>query len=603
MAYEYNSKDQRFEFPNPYKIENIFKFLGATLFILSGVLLLLNAKNALSGGPIIAAIPLVMGIMMLIYGGLLLTKGLSNLKFYFGRDQPASLAPEYSDQEIGISQNAQRIKDLLRQSALSYHEPRGPINGILYSLFPNLIFSPLFIRNAAEVQFQSAIVFIITLISALVTKMGASGNALDWLGIFYNILTLFVLVKPMGHTGSSSYNIEIFKVVALIVLAIIGPVVIPMLTHNAIAPAWLPSMGKAIFILVMALIAIGIFFLAVISQMVKSPPPANAGMVQDSMSMNCQPMQIFDELERNLQDQWVSSIPNRIYSRILPILENNKDRGTFEGEILEETQPVPANTLKDMTFASCFKEKYYRWLGVLNSFGLLCFFASVILLSMFTKGIYNGHYLDMSYFSLGFLGISLWILGRFCFTHGSYLWSRFDFVSKLIWVEVKGNYQASQMNFGRYLEDTVKTQKEVINVETMTIRVWVAEIATTAFGKFKDRSILSMVACKDDAVQLKDHLVYFAQEQSLIIAPTANSDLDKLSTLNQINASVHKSVDHSKISGLSSNKSHDSVLGGHQAKQDESEPHEMPIKSSFCTSCGFKLETNMAFCPQCGTKK
>lgn len=595
MAYEYNSQDQRFEFPNPYKIENIFKVIGAAIFMLAGVWLLFSAKGAFSISILAAVVPLAIGIFMFSYGGLLLAKGLSNLKFYFGRNQPVGLSQELSGQDVGTTNGAQDIKDILRQSALTYQEPRGSVNGILYTIFPNLIFSPLFIRNAAEIQFQNAIVFIITLCSALIAQIGASDNSAEWLGIFYNIITLIVLLRPMANPNSGSQNIGISKVVVLVLVAILGPVLIPFLTQNAIAPSWLPSMGKAIFTLVAALIAIGIFFLAVLAQMVKEPPQASAGMVQDSLSMNGQPMQLFDELERHLQNQWVSSIPNRIYSRLLPSLETHKVRGTFEGEVLEETQPVPANTLKDMTLASCFKEHNYRWLAILNTFGLICFLASVVLLSIFAHSIYNGHFVDITYFSFGFFGISMWILGKFCFDHGNYLWSRFDFVSDLIWVEARGNYQLSQMNFGRYLDDTVKTQKEIINIETMTLRVWYAEICTTTFGKYQERSILSMVSRKDAASQLKEHLISFAKNQSIIVTPTSQGDLNRIASMNHVNNTVNGN----------------SISGGEKraalpdSAQDEN-PSPIVIKAKaniFCVSCGAKLEEHMVFCPQCGTKK
>ncbi len=44
MAYEYNSQDKRFEFPNPYRIENIFKVIGAIVFMLAGLSLIFSAK-------------------------------------------------------------------------------------------------------------------------------------------------------------------------------------------------------------------------------------------------------------------------------------------------------------------------------------------------------------------------------------------------------------------------------------------------------------------------------------------------------------------------------------------------------------------------------
>jgi hypothetical protein len=599
MAYEYNSQDKRFEFPNPYRIENIFKVIGAIVFMLAGLSLIFSAKGLFSNGVFVALPPLIVGLAMFSYGALLLTTGLSNLKFYFGRDQPAGLAQELSIQETGAYPGATDIKEILRQSALIYEEPKGSVNGILYSLFPNLIFSPLFIRNAAEAQFQNAIVFLITLVSALIAYVGASPNTGAWLGIVYNAIILIVLLRPMANPNSGAQEIGLSKVIGLVLVAILGPVLVPILTQHAVAPIWLPSMDKAIFTLIAALIAIAIFFLAVIAQMVKQPPQASAGVVQDSFCMNCQPMQIFDEHERHLQKNWESAIPNRIYSRQLPVINSRSKNGAFEGEILEETQPVPINTLRDMTLSSCFKEEKYRWLAILNSFGLLSFIASVVLMTIFAKGLYNGSYLDFSDFTYGFFGVSMWILGKFCFEHGNYLWSRFDFVSKLIWVEAKGSYQLSQMNFGRYLDDSVKSQKEVINVETMTLRVWYAEISTTTFGKYQNRAILSMTACTDDAVVLKEHLADFAKSQSIVVAPTSEVDINRMSSMNQMNSAINKSSPrtHGTHLGLMNNPETHS-----QDLSDQVPVIIKPKKNMFCVKCGEPLQDNMLFCPQCGTK-
>ena len=599
MAYEYNSQDKRFEFPNPYRIENIFKVIGAIVFMLAGLSLIFSAKGLFSNGVFVALPPLIVGLAMFSYGALLLTTGLSNLKFYFGRDQPAGLAQELSIQETGAYPGATDIKEILRQSALIYEEPKGSVNGILYSLFPNLIFSPLFIRNAAEAQFQNAIVFLITLVSALIAYVGASPNTGAWLGIVYNAIILIVLLRPMANPNSGAQEIGLSKVIGLVLVAILGPVLVPILTQHAVAPIWLPSMDKAIFTLIAAPVAIAIFFLAVVAQMVKQPPQASAGVVQDSLSMNCQPMQLFDELERHLQKNWESAIPNRIYSRQLPVINSRSKNGAFEGEILEETQPVPINTLRDMTLSSCFKEEKYRWLAILNSFGLLSFIASVVLMTIFAKGLYNGSYLDFSDFTYGFFGVSMWILGKFCFEHGNYLWSRFDFVSKLIWDEAKGSYQLSQMNFGRYLDDSVKSQKEVINVETMTLRVWYAEISTTTFGKYQNRAILSMTACTDDAVVLKEHLADFAKSQSIVVAPTSEVDINRMSSMNQMNSAINKSSPrtHGTHLGLMNNPETHS-----QDLSDQVPVIIKPKKNMFCVKCGEPLQDNMLFCPQCGTK-
>ncbi|MFH4333791.1 zinc ribbon domain-containing protein, partial [Acinetobacter baumannii] len=79
-------------FPNPYRIENIFKVIGAIVFMLAGLSLIFSAKGLFSNVVFVALPPLIVGLAMSSYGALLLTTGLSNLKSYFGRDQPAGLA-------------------------------------------------------------------------------------------------------------------------------------------------------------------------------------------------------------------------------------------------------------------------------------------------------------------------------------------------------------------------------------------------------------------------------------------------------------------------------------------------------------------------------
>ena len=179
-----------------------------------------------------------------------------------------------------------------------------------------------------------------------------------------------------------------------------------------------------------------------------------------------------------------------------------------------------------------------------------------------------------------------------------------NFVSDLIWIEAKGNYQISQMNFGRYLDDTIKTQKEVVNIETMTLRVWYAEISTTTFGKYQERSILSMIAKKDEAIAIKEHLSTFAQDQSIIVAPTAQSDLNRMSALNHLNNAVGATQATQVNQGVMTAGADHPAIQDQFNNTDSQEPIIVRTEAYvFCTSCGHKLEKSMLFCPQCGTAK
>lgn len=82
--------------------------------------------------------------------------------------------------------------------------------------------------------------------SALIAYVGASPNTGAWLGIVYNAIILIVLLRPMANPNSGAQEIGLSKVIGLVLVAILGPVLVPILTQHAVAPIWLPSMDKAI---------------------------------------------------------------------------------------------------------------------------------------------------------------------------------------------------------------------------------------------------------------------------------------------------------------------------------------------------------------------
>jgi len=608
MAYDYNSQDSRLDFPNPYKIENIFYFCAAATLVVGGLVLLFVARGSLGSGLFLAMSPLIIGIAMLVHGLFFASKGMARLRFYFGRDQPSSMAPNLSSDQVETTYEADNLKELLRHSSLVYQEPTGPLSGVLYSILPNLIFAPRYIQVIAQRQFQNGLSFLITLLTLMVSLYGASKSASGWLGLFYFVIALFILLKPIENSATSESELGFKGFIGLILLSIFGPVLIPMILKGAVAPSWLPGMGQAAFVMVASLIAIALFFLAVLSQTLKSPPQANMAVVQDTLTMNSHPKQLLDELERKMQEQWVATLPNRCYSRLFPVILPKAQSGSFEGELLEETQPVPKNDLKSMTFSSCFSEPYFRWLGWLNSYGLIMMLISVITMVIFATTILTAEGLNRSIIPFATLGISLWVLGNYCFGAGKFLWGRFDFISKLIWVEIKGNYQSAQMDYGNKFTDRVQSKKQVINIETMTLRVWIAEVETVTYGKNSIRSILAMRGLKDEAAALHLHLTTFGQQQSMFVAPTSSVDLQRASSLGAMNQIGGKGIDGlhalsgSVADALKKATVDDQSVESHMEHQPPVDAHDDSNNSPSCPQCQTPTQPGMKFCPDCGTR-
>lgn len=190
---------------------------------------------------------------------------------------------------------------------------------------------------------------------------------------------------------------------------------------------------------------------------------------------------------------------------------------------------------KNLTPKNFVGDPDYKWLGAFGLYGIAMLVLSVILLGVFSVKIYADETIHLDAVKYATFGAALWLLGRFCFSTGNDLWCRFDFVSKLIWVEMQGNYQSAQMDFGNVLSDRVKTQKQVINVESMTLRVWVAEIDSVAFGKDGRRQFLAMRGLREEAAALHAHLTSFGQSQSMIVAPTSQEDMNRAGALAALN--------------------------------------------------------------------
>ena len=151
MTYEYGSDSKRLELPNPYRLQNRLLWLCGALLVSAGVVSLLWARSAMQESAIrLAAAPIVAGLLLLAAGIVAAATAATRLRFFFGRGRPASLAPEIAPGASGGSPAALALKDILRQGGLSYAEPQGAIEGLLYHWAPTLITAPREVQALAR---------------------------------------------------------------------------------------------------------------------------------------------------------------------------------------------------------------------------------------------------------------------------------------------------------------------------------------------------------------------------------------------------------------------------------------------------------------------
>ena len=584
MSYEFNPDSQTLELPNPYKVENLSLLVSAAVSILCGLIAVILVKDRLvhDFSPTVG-LATVIGITLLALGISLGVRALRQLRFFFGRNRPESLAPTLAPGVDGDSPEADLYKESLRHNALTFTEPKGPVNGLLYSWLPQLIFSPAVIQRAAQRQFQTFLGLAVILTSFLLCWLLVGGTpASSWIGIIYAVLAYYY-IAPLRQTMQTNFpsdNVHEMGSGGLIfmaVMSIVGPVVFATISSK------LPDMGGLsvnsvfTFAMLLAMATVALFIMALRKQLGSAPQEVGTARVLETVTMNAHPNKLLEELDRILMNDWFSQIPNRRYTQKLPRVHGHQ--GQFAGEILDETQPQPKpnGTATDLRHA--LKEPYFQWLTYLTATAMSCMVAGAIVSLLVVNWLLKSE----TYGPSLALALSFISIGIFAQQSAHIVWGRFDFVSRLIWVEFVGSYESANVNIGNQITGNVQTAKSVINIEGMTMRVWVSEIESIIFGKDARRQLIRMRGLQPMAEQIAKGLKEFGESRSMILAPSTVNDAARAQKVGEIN----HLVGNSNTVATSLPQQVSNLLG----------------KGSVltCSKCNTSIDANAKFCGQCGS--
>jgi len=590
MAYEYGSSAKGLDFPNPFRVENVFRFIAAAVLIGGGLVAIFQGRTGLYahiGGWALA--PIIVGVAMLAAGIQHAAVGLSRLRFFFGRGKPAGLAGELADAQLGELVGAVALKSTIRGGAISVDEPTGALNGLLYSLVRPLIWAPQRIQWVAQRLFRTGLTLAVVLLGLLVSLLGVlSEKDMAWLGLFFFVYAAALLLKPLESGSQASTHLGSAGLIVLVLVAILAPVLIHAISSALPNLGGIDLSGQALFLLLCALVSVLVFFVAVLRQMV-APPQTTMACELATVSMNAPPNQILVELDREMQRNWIEQIPNRRYARYVP--QTIGDNGTFHGELLEETQPMPRDDMRTVSFSHALAEPRYRWLTVLSALGVLYTVAGSIALLLFTHQVTMGELAPALWKYVCYAG-GMFSLALFCLRAGHILWARFDFVSLMTWVEIDGTFQRSHTAVGAPFTDRVRTEKDIVSVNDMTLRVWVAEVDSVTFGSESERRIVGLRGLTDRASALRRQLINFAADQSSVDMPTSRRDVEKIAALGAMNQlGGRPAAPDALLRAMGSATAADATT---------SAPPETPKPPAFCPACGAAALPSARFCAHCG---
>ncbi|HET8871215.1 MAG TPA: hypothetical protein VFM48_12265, partial [Aquabacterium sp.] len=502
MSYDYSSEGKQLELPNPYRVQNQLLGICSVMLIIGSLFCLWKGRQSwLEHQALNGLVPVVVGIGLLLAGLTAASAVASRLRFFFGRGRPASLSfvtaqgqarvvHELAQGSEGSGQEAEHIKDMLKQGVLVYPEPQGPLNGLLYHWVPHLITAPMRLQELARTHFFNLGALLITLLSFTVAhSLVRQPDLHAWLSLIYFCFAAAYLFRPLISNRTATLNVQ--SVVGLVAGAILGPVAIGLMAPALPSLSWLSVTAQTLVLLCTGLIAAILVVQAILHQ-VETPPRTQTSSVQRRLSINCPPNQLMDELDRQLQEQWTEKIPNRRYIRIEPRVAHDLPTGSFQGECLEESQPMPVQSSTAPSIAAAWQSPRHRWITALDLYATGLITLAIILVLYFVAN-FDGHLTAINHYSTAGTATILILVAVFCQRTAHELWGRFDFQSIVQWVELNGTYQTSKVGTGNnMLSSRLQTESQITRVESMTLRVWRARVESVAFGKDAPRQVTAL---------------------------------------------------------------------------------------------------------------
>lgn len=544
MSYEYGSSaSQNFTFPNPLREHNAFVAGAAAICGVAGLVALIEARGGLHGAARIGALgAALVGFALVCVCGFLLFRLFGQLRFFFGRGRPAGLAPQLGTDDQGTSPACEHgIQEALRQQALEYPEPTDPLSSLLHSLIPDLIYAPRPVRAFAERQFQGGILTLALLAGLLVaTLLGPDGGH----GSGWIVLIFFAISAPalwrVDTGGNSDLGISVLsvpKMAGLIAFAVLGPVAIA-LGGSALPDPPIGIGATTLLVLLVLAGALHALFFAAVMRHRMAPPSTAVTAIQDTWNISVTPALISAEFMRAMQDGWWEKIPNRRYARIDPVVALDSRAGQFAGHIVEETQPVPfvIGGAAGSGDARPFASGNPLMITLINGYALVLTMVAAVASTMLASAMIGG---GGTIVSLLLCTLFVWALANAAFDVARFLTLRFDFRSTLIWMEVAGAYTAAEVAQGNRYTSNLHSSTQVVKIEGMTFRLWVAEIHSVAFGKDGRRHILSMLGQPELAEALARRLKAFITSQATLVQVGTSGDQERAAATGMMNAQLN----------------------------------------------------------------
>jgi hypothetical protein len=586
MAYDFGS--QTLGIKNPFKKEGVFKAIAGLIVLMLGVITLLQVAGALKEDKVVGWAYAIIGFYLLISGARHTGIGFVQLFRYFvGRSVPTSLAFNLSRSE---QDTAQFERGALLYDAKSLHsmmmgrknttfiEPTGFLGRFVHSIFPKLTFLPYPLRKLAQeiagvvINFITGIVSFLIVFFVVTTGLAGETAQLFALPIMGILLLLYLVISWSSAARAINNNSETILKSAggasfggILALSILVPVIagvyldelvsISEKTKTVFAEAsGLFSAWANLGILAIATAAVlGSVLPLLFARMARSAPQTEVSEYRDNMQESVHPNEVFINIENIvLANRRYKEMPNRVYREFDPKLNEQSDgKGSFNGELLIETQPALAEednsnrqdnkkTLLSVAAQVAYVISgiafYFLGQNVIESIGALESLQAskteetlTVLLQAISAALFTF-----------FAWLTLKSASKILDAASHLFWGELHFTSLLMYLKTEGTYTESKLSTGMSIHDSTRSENTVVRSSitpwVITSRIKTSIFATSGAKNLEQpRFIMSMTKNEQELQAIVDEIKGFLREREAIAAITNERDLSNASQIHQIN--------------------------------------------------------------------
>ncbi|MDP5060905.1 MAG: hypothetical protein NWP64_03215, partial [Maribacter sp.] len=362
-------------------------------------------------------------------------------------------------------------KILMNRINPTFKEKNGFLSRLLISGYERFIFLPkgfrVLLESVSSLFFIFLIYFFVYLLTVFSISVGLlsvseKSEIITIYGIVFLIKQLIVWLyyhpskKRISNPDANVYNSK--KIAINVVIAVLTPLILEMIARNG---GTIPNINvntllpiSLLFLLSASLVAITAFLC--IKRLYVLNPETSVSEYKDHIQVSVHPKDIFRCFEMEMANKRYKEMPNRIYIDEKPFLdlEGSMNKGAFEGDAVQETQPVYVTSQLPLIARTV---RFY-----VAIVGRALMFLSFIYLFFAIKQ-FNIDVSFNTFFTTFYYPVLVSFFGYYLIRIAHIFYSEILFSSTLVHFFSDGTYTESKVSSGMSVYDSNRSENTVVN--------------------------------------------------------------------------------------------------------------------------------------------